>query len=199
MIDIDVGQRDLQQCADAVIRPRAEYLFATGCGEQLSFRFTSGHRTPWADWRSGLRPRVSGNDVRFEHTSNTVEGWKEFRRYLDTVFAYAGSHSLARELEMVADPNRVLPGDVFIQGGFPGHAVIVVDVVHGRSGERQMLLAQSYMPAQQIHILVNPSDEHSPWYPGGAAGPLVTPKWRFERSDLRRLPSPTDCARRAAP
>ncbi|MCB0577512.1 MAG: hypothetical protein KDC61_23325, partial [Saprospiraceae bacterium] len=71
----------------------------------------------------------------------------------DMVFAYAGSASLERELT-VADITNIRPGDIWIEGGYPGHAVIVVDVaVHPESGERQFLLAQSYMPAQQIHIL----------------------------------------------
>ena len=50
------------------------------------------------------------------------------------------------------------PGDVFIKGGSPGHAVIVVDVaIYTQTGKKVFLLAQSYMPAQQIHILVNPA------------------------------------------
>ena len=57
--------------------------------------------------------------------------------------------------------NNIKPGDVLIRGGFPGHAVIVMDMATNSAGKKIYLLAQSYMPAQDIHVLVNPSDEHS--------------------------------------
>ena len=88
-----------------------------------------------------------------------------FRAYLDTVFMYAGSYSLARELEPVADPSTVMPGDVFVQGGFPGHAVLVADVTANARGERRFLLVQSYMPAQDVHVLVNPLDSRNSLVP----------------------------------
>ena len=47
------------------------------------------------------------------------------------------------------------PGDVFIKGGSPGHAVIVVDVaIYPQTGKKVFLLAQSYLLAHQIQILV---------------------------------------------
>ena len=50
-------------------------------------------------------------------------------------------------------------GDVFIKGGFPGHAVVVLDMAENdRTGQRVFLLAQSYMPAQDIHIMKNPTN-----------------------------------------
>ncbi len=47
---------------------------------------------------------------------------------MDFVFAYAGTYSLEREL-ITADVDDIRTGDVFIKGGFPGHAVLVTDVV----------------------------------------------------------------------
>ncbi|MBI5844182.1 MAG: DUF4846 domain-containing protein [Deltaproteobacteria bacterium] len=192
VIDIDVGSKDLQQCADAVMRLRAEYLRASGCADRISFNFTSGHPARWADWAKGKRPQINGNRVSWAVKSRPDSSYGTFRGYLDTVFTYAGSKSLSLELDKVKDPAQILPGDVFIEGGFPGHAVIVADVAQNKQGRRAFLLLQSYMPAQDIHLLKNPSDSKSPWYPALSGGTLETPEWTFTYSDLRRFPE-TDC------
>jgi hypothetical protein len=80
-------------------------------------------------------------------------------------------------------------GDVFIQTGNPyGHAVIVVDMARNdRTGEKVYMLAQSYMPAQDIQILINRRDRRiSPWYRLGE-GPVMTPEWTFGPGDLMRF------------
>ena len=79
--------------------------------------------------------------------------------------------------------------DVFIKGGAPGHAVIVMDVsVNKTNGKKAFLLAQSYMPAQDIHILKNPNDNIlSPWYSEDFGEILETPEWDFKRTALRRF------------
>lgn len=188
VVAIDVGRGNLQQCADAVIRLRAEWLWGRGCEESIAFHFTSGDLARWLAWKGGERPRVSGSRVAWAATARPDGSYASFRRYLDTVFAYAGSLSLARELARVPDPTRVEPGDVFVQGGSPGHAVLVADVAVDSSGARYFLLIQSYMPAQEVHLLRNPAHPDSPWYPAAAAGKLVTPEWTFRFSDLRRFP-----------
>ena len=190
VIDIDVGSRDLQQCADAVIRLRAEYLFSRARFGAIAFNFTSGDRAAWQRWAAGYRPRVRGNTVTWTAAAPPNSSYASFRTYLDTVFTYAGTSSLSRELTPVRDPNRLQIGDVFIQGGFPGHAVIVLDLAtHRRSGRKVFLLAQSYMPAQDIHLLRNLNDAHlSPWYALDFGGRLRTPEWSFRPSDLKRFP-----------
>lgn len=192
VVDVDIGTKDLQQCADAVIRLRAEYLFSTPCANGISFNFTSGDPALWSRWSAGFRPHVNGNDVAWRRTTRPNSSYESFRGYLDSVFTYAGSYSLSRELRPVADPQQVLPGDVFVQGGFPGHAVIVVDVAADHDGSRVFLLAQSYMPAQNVHLLVNPNSDLSPWYRAASSGPLETPQWLFDFGDLRRF-SMRDC------
>jgi len=191
VLDIDVGTRDLQQCADAVMRLRAEYLWSSNQKHAITFNFTSGHTAKWSEWERGMRPTITGSQVRWQIKGLPDSSYKNFRRYLNIVFSYAGSASLAKELQRVRDPQTLLPGDVFLQGGFPGHAVMVMDVAENAAGERVFLLAQSYMPAQQIHILKQPGSS-SPWYPAQKDGTLNTPEWRFSYSDLYRFPSPTD-------
>jgi hypothetical protein len=91
---------------------------------------------------------------------------------------------LAAELARPTSP--IEAGDVIIRGGHPGHAIIVLDVAE-KDGRRAVLLAQSYMPAQQIHVLRNPKDQGSPWYAAETEGALETPEWLFEWQDRRRF------------
>ena len=188
VIDMDVGRRDLQQCADAVIRLRAEYLYSIGAYDRIHFKFTSGHTASYSKWEEGYRPVVKGNRVDWTRSAKRDASYPNFRKYLDTVFMYAGSHSLSKELVPV-DVGDMRIGDVFIAGGFPGHAVIVMDMaVAEGTGKRLFLLAQSYMPAQQIHVLKNPTNRSlSPWYKTDFGQILQTPEWTFQRNQLKRF------------
>lgn len=50
------------------------------------------------------------------------------------------------------------------------------------------MIAQSYMPAQDIHILVNSlSRTKTCWYSTEFGNVLKTPEWTFKRSDLKRF------------
>ena len=189
VVDIDVGGRDLQQCADAVMRLRAGYLYSRGNHEAIHFNFTSGDRADFTKWAEGYRPVVDGNNVKWIKSTDKDSSHNNFRAYMNRVFAYAGSYSLNKELTSVEDIGDMRIGDVFIQGGFPGHAVIAVDMaVNKETGKKLFLLAQSYMPAQDIHILKNPSDDvFNPWYELDFEDPLHTPEWTFGKDDLKRF------------
>jgi len=190
VIDIDVGNRDLQQCADAIIRLRSEYLYARKLYGLIHFNFTNGFRADYAKWALGYRIDVKGDQAKWIRTDNTSYEYNDFRRYLDVVFTYAGTYSLAQELVNV-EYRDIQPGDVFIRGGSPGHAVIVVDVgVNNSTGQKIFLLAQSYMPAQDIHVLINPSNpDLSPWYEVDLfTNKVITPEWEFGVDELQRFP-----------
>lgn len=170
VVSIDVGDRDLQQCADAVMRLRAEYLLARG--QPIVFH---------------PEPAKKQHTLLFD-PRQPDPGRKRFHRYLTVLFSEAGSASLQADLAPATAP--AVPGDVLIQGGFPGHAIQVVDVVADGTGKRKLMLAQSYMPAQQLHVLKN--TDGSPWFDetalDGKEG-LKTPEWRgFHRKDVRRFP-----------
>lgn len=104
------------------------------------------------------------------------------------VFNYANTGSLKNQLVKVDNFENLEIGDVFIQSGTPyGHAVIVVDVAQNENGEKVFLLAQSYMPAQETQLLINPNDPKiSPWYSAQTAI-IQTPEWKFYQTDLRRF------------
>ncbi|HTG56411.1 MAG TPA: DUF4846 domain-containing protein, partial [Niabella sp.] len=163
VMDISVGAKDLQQCADAIMRLRAEYLFEQKRFTDIVFSDNLGKKYGW----------TGGSDK------------TNFQRYLDRVFGMCGTASLEKQLNPGSLKN-VEPGDVFIKGGFPGHAMIVVDVVVNEKGERRFMLAQSYMPAQDIHVVRNPDADSSPWYKADDLQPITTPEWTFSTNQLRK-------------
>ncbi|NIT59517.1 MAG: hypothetical protein GWN00_25855 [Aliifodinibius sp.] len=189
VIDIDTGDRDLQQCADAVIRLRAEYLYSAQKFEALHFNFTSGDRIDFTRWTKGERPFVENNQVMWKQTNRQGNSYQNFKAYLISIFTYAGTFSLSQELRPVTAVEDMQIGDVFIQGDFPGHAVLVVDMaIHQQTSEKLFLLAQSFMPAQDMHILVNPNSQSlSPWYSVQYGVMLVTPEWTFKKEHLKRF------------
>lgn len=187
VLDITVERKDLQQCADAVMRLRAEHLFANGRQDEIAFRFTNGFRAEWKRWRNGERIRVSGNRAEWIKGAGVDSSHAQLMRYMETVFQYAGTRSLEQELWPANGP--VQPGDVFIQGGSPGHAAIVLDAARHADGRVAFLLAQSYMPAQDIHVLLNPAHpELGAWYIHQQGGRLVTPEWTFDWQQRRHWP-----------
>jgi len=189
VIDMDIGPKDLLHCADAIIRLRAEYLYSVNQTAMIAFNFTSGDRAGFLRWARGYRPTVRGNRAVWSKKTRQDPSYRSFRRYLDNLFMYAGSASLSKELRPVTDVKALQIGDVFIQDGYPGHAVIVVDMAtHEQTGRTVFLLLQGYMPAQDLHILKNPNDPTlSPWYGADFGDMLKTPEWAFKKTHLKRF------------
>jgi hypothetical protein len=172
VLDIPVGRQDLQQCADAVMRLRAEWLYAAGDFGAITFYTEQGRRLNFREWLQ-------------QHPADNRR--KAFDNYLTTVFTYCSTRTLRRQL--LPDPNffAIDAGEVLIRAGSPGHAMLVADVAEDDHGHRIYLLAQSYMPAQDIHIVVAPDGGLSPWY--RADIPVVyTPEWIFKTNELCNWP-----------
>lgn len=186
VVNLPIGTKDLHQCADAIMHVRARYLYEQKRKNEIQFTFTNGFVASYAKWMEGNRIIVNGNNVQSKKTTSPVDNEQIFWKYLKTVFMYAGTLSLSKELKPKEITNLQI-GDVWIQGGSPGHAVIVVDMVQRKTdGKKLFLLAQSYMPAQEIHILKNPLVSNlSPWYESDFPQTLQTPEWTFKKDDLK--------------
>jgi hypothetical protein len=189
VLDVSVGTRDLQQCADAVMRLRGEYLFKQKAYNQISFKSVEGQVMRYVNWANGSRNLLKPQDLTATLNANADVSYLTFLKYMDFVFSYASTLSLEKELKPVGKISDIKIGDVFIKGGAPGHAIIVMDLAKDKkTGKKVFLLAQSYMPAQNIHILNNPNDaKMSPWYAEDFENQLITPEWNFEKASLRRF------------
>lgn len=187
VVDLPIGNKNLHQCADAVMRFRAEYLWSTGQHNDIHFNFTNGFRVDYSKWLAGNRMVVSGNKTYWSPGSARSNTYSTFWKYMELIFNYAGTLSLEKKL--ASRPfDQMQIGDVLIRGGSPGHAVIVVDMCENKeAGEKRYLLAQSYMPAQETQVLLNPSNPESSWYSLNASGSIYTPEWSFDTSNLKHF------------
>ena len=66
VVDIDVDSEGLQQCADALIRLYAEYLFANKEYDKIHFCLTNGFDMQYKRWAEGDRVIVKGNNTRWK-------------------------------------------------------------------------------------------------------------------------------------
>lgn len=188
ILKIDVGDKDLQQCADAWMRLYGEYLWSKKRFDEIGFEFTSGQFFSWNDYKNGTRTKEAGKRVRFIKTGKVDDSYETFREYLNIIFRYAGTISLDRESVPVLKNSEIKSGDYLIKPGSPGHSVIIVGVARNNAGKRLYLLAESFMPAQDIHILRNPDAKLSPWYELDVNAPqTVTAKYIFKPTSIKRF------------
>lgn len=146
VLNIDIGKRDLLQCADAVMLLRAEYLYSQKRYKEIHFNTLSGKRMNYVDYVQGDYSQA------------------KFRKYMEYVFAYANTESLEKEMQ-TRKIEDIQIGDVFVTSGNPGHAMIVVDMAMDQNGNRSLLFAQGMMPAQSVHVVTNlEHGEDTPWY-----------------------------------
>ncbi|HSC52145.1 MAG TPA: DUF4846 domain-containing protein [Phnomibacter sp.] len=166
VVDIPIGQQDLIQCADAIIYCRAYYLYQTKQAASISF--------------------TDNNGKVYKIASNARS--HAFQQYLNTVFSYCNTASLARQMNPIRF-SQLQPGDVLIRGGFPGHGAIIADMCENKKGEKLYLLMQGFMPAQDIHVLRNFYEPSiSPWYRLDTTYTMIyTPTFWFKSSEAKRF------------
>ena len=100
------------------MNPLSDLESATQSGEAL-IQLANGDKASFTSCLSGYRPIVKGRRVTWAKQANKDISYSNFRKYLRTVFVYAGSHSLSRELQVRKDASHMQIGDVFIKGDFP--------------------------------------------------------------------------------
>jgi hypothetical protein len=74
VVDLDVGTSDLQQCADLIMRVRAEYLWSLGRASQVN--------------------QLSANPKHWDGGD-----WKAYRRYRNGVMAKTGTLTMAARMK----------------------------------------------------------------------------------------------------
>jgi hypothetical protein len=186
---LDVGNRDLQQCADSIMRLHAEWLWSVERADDVAYHFVSGDLSAWKDWRAGQRFRIRGNTVTATHGAEPDDSYQNFRRYLTHVFAFAATRSMPLD-SIEIDIGDARAGDFLLRPGSPGHTVLLLDVAVHPDGRRAALIGQGFMPAQEFHVVTSEVALDGVWFvlPTTADGTIDTPSWEaFDATDLRRF------------
>ncbi len=157
------------QCADMAILLWAYYHQSIGQEKTLRFKSVSGDWMDYSAYRTGTRyhPTEDGRHLKSYSTRDSRSD-AGFQGFLKTVFLYAGSASLSRDLPRL-DPRFVQAGDLFVQpparGGQTGHVSVVVDTARNAQGQRLYRMAYGYIPAMSL-FLVSPEagQGHDGWF-----------------------------------
>lgn len=188
ILEVPVPANGLQQCADALIRIRSEYLWEQDRKDEIGFNFTSGHYCSWKRYAEGYRPKVSGSNVRFTKAASANATKENFYNYLNLIYMYSGTQSLYDELPKIDTVDDVEVGDMLIKPGSPGHVIMVVDKATDASGKNLFIFAQGNTPAQSVHVLKNPNDSSlSPWFEIEMNAKLEIPTYYFDEVKFMRF------------
>lgn len=174
VLDLSTGNKDLQQCADAIMRLRAEYYFSRKEYAKIDFKSAN------SDYN--FQKFLNNADVAENNLHAALLG------FMEKVFINCGTYTVDAMTTQIAI-KEIQPGDVFVKAGAPGHAMIIMDAaVHEISGKKIYLLAQGFMPAQDMHIVINPNDDKlSPWYEVNETGEIITPGYMFGVNNCKRF------------
>jgi hypothetical protein len=195
VVALDLGEGDLQQCADSILRLHAEYLWAADRETEAEYHFTSGDPSSWSSWVRGERFRVHGSRVERVSGAPRSDDHRSFRRWLQHLFRYAGTLSLASDSRTVDPTEELEPGDFFVLPGSPGHAVMILDVAADADGTQVALIGQGFTPAQDFHVLRSGDATalNGVWFPlpHNPNDSLEVPTWApFPRTSARRFTIP---------
>jgi hypothetical protein len=141
-----------QQCADIVMKLYSDY------------KKSRGEVIQWHDVNGKLRRY---DNVNYEH-------------YLNDIYNYSNTYSLHKfDSHPVKFPD-MQPGDILIIPGFPGHVVVIVDIIK-KYDKTKIAVVEGFMQAVQP-FLYKTDDLHILWDEG-----VDVSGYHFDEKNLRRI------------
>ena len=181
VLDVTLGKKNHEGPAGAMARLIAEYLYDQEDYVDISFTIGKNFAFTFDKWRQGNELKSSGNDLEWTGGGEDSNSEENFKAYLSTLFVYISMNTLRKDLTQIedVDGDEIQVGDIYIAKNADDRelAVMVADICRNdETGERLMLLVQGGSPAQQLHIVDNPTNAAiAPWYPCGFTSELSTP------------------------
>lgn len=184
---LPIEDRDLQQCADSIMRFYGEYWYSRGEYDKIKFPMGGGFVGDFAKWSKGYGIGLKNEKLYWKKKAENDASYDSFVKFMRIVFTYSGTMHMEDASHRIELKDARI-GDIFIKGGSPGHVVMIADVCEDEQGHKAFLLAQGYMPAQEFHVIKNPAHEDDPWYyEDEIVYPLETAEYTFPKECLKRL------------
>ena len=200
VFDYDLGTHKYHECADSVIYLYSKYNWVAKNYKNLEFHTKLGTSLKYNDYLNGVKYKGVKNkennewiDLKNDWTNPKprLNNLKNFEAWLKIVFGWANTYSIDEYNSIKINILDMRPGDFFVRS-YPdsvGHAINVVDVVVNLTNNKKMyMLSQSFQPAQETHILINPQNG-SVWYTLDEFKDIDTPEYLFTVNELKRFKS----------
>lgn len=169
VIDQEIAKKDIQQCADTVMRFWAEYLFHNERYSEISFDFftTPVFKCDFVSWAEGKRVKISGNKCTWKDAPEGTEpdySYENLTKYLEYVYVYANTNSYKLQTKPIS-VEELTVGDMIIATTLDlnranpdldaslGHAMIIADIAENAEGERVYLIVEGNTPATQPYVI----------------------------------------------
>lgn len=184
---LPMEKADLQRAAGSVIRMYAEYFWSQASYDKISFRFVNGFQADYKKWQEGFRVRTDATGSIWVNGGSYDASEENYKEYMHTVMTHTSVVSLKEESKTIKK-KEIQIGDIFLKEAPGSDVAMVVDVCENERGQKAYLIAKGGTPAQQFHLLTNPSQEDGPWYYlDELKYPLQTSEGEFAKGTLRRL------------
>jgi hypothetical protein len=142
-----------QQCADVIMRLNSDYK------------------------------RSIGVEIHWHDVNGKLKIWKgdNYDRFMNGIYNYSNTYSLYKFDSYKVKLADMLPGDILILPGFPGHVVMVTDVL--KKGDKiKIAIVEGFTPAVQPFLYKSGEDIHLEWNKG-----VTVSGYHFDEDNLRRL------------
>lgn len=142
-----------QQCADIIMRLYSEYMISKN--KKIIWHSVNGQEKTW-----------DGHDL---------------YRYLNDIYNYSNTFSLYKYDSYAIPLNRMQPGDILVIPGFPGHAVIIADVIK-KDNRFSVAVIEGFTPAVHPFLYKSGKSVYIPWVNG-----ILVSGYHFTDNNIRRL------------
>ena len=131
----------MQNSPKAIMYLYAQYLYAQGAYDRISFNFYAGHTYTYSNYLKGQKYDSAQGGLYIPEDAVVSEPTEQnLRSYMIQVFIYANSQSLKTQLA-ASNFQNIQVGDVLIEHG---HAILVMDVCRNKTtGEVRFICAEA--------------------------------------------------------